>query len=122
MFDKKELVVLAPAQFDPPAWVSLEEAAQRLTLDHATVARIRSLLNGMALRWCSAQGVRYRLTDVVAAVAWVRAEAARAPEGRGGWEAWEPVELDHWADAHAPTEEELFPLVDGDDDVDRMQW
>ena len=113
---------MARAQLDPPEAVSLQEAAQRLTLDHATVARIRSLLNGMALRWCSAQGVRYRLTDVVAAVAWVRAEAARAPEGRGGWAAWEPAELDHWADAHAPTEEELFPLVDGDDDVDRMQW
>ncbi len=99
---------MVPEQFDPPGWVSLQEAAQRLTLDPGTVAQIRSLLNGMALRWCSAQGVWYRLTDVVAAVAWVRAEAAQA--------------LDRWADAHAPTAEELFPLVDGDDDVDRMHW
>ncbi len=113
---------MAPAQFDPPAVVSLQDAAQRLALDQGTVAQIRSLLNGMALRWCSPQGVRYRLTDVVAAVAWVRAEVARAPEGRGGWAEWDHAELDCWADAQAPTEEERFPLVDGDDDVDRMQW
>ncbi len=108
MCSSKELVFVAPAQFDPPAWISLQEAAQWLTLDAGTVAQIRSVLNGMALRWCIPQGVRYRLDDVVAAEVWVRAEAAQA--------------LDHWADAHAPTEEELFPLVDGDDDVDRMHW
>ncbi len=99
---------MARAQLDPPEAVSLQEAAQRLALDPGTVAQIRSLLNGMALRWCGDEGVWYRLADVVAAVAWVRAEAAQA--------------LDLWADVHAPTADELFPLVDGDDDVDRMHW
>ena len=113
---------MARAQLDPPEAVSLQEAAQRLTLDHVTVARIRSLLNGMALRWCSPQGVRYRLTDVVAAVAWVRDRGAQAQGGLGGCAEREPAELDQWADAHAPTEDELFPVVDGDDDGDRMHW
>ena len=95
-------------QSDSAEWVSLQEATQRLGLDHPTVGQIRSVLNGMALRWCGDEGVWYRLADVVAAVGWVRAEAAQA--------------LDRWADVHAPTEDELFPLVDGDDDVDRMHW
>src|ERR671933_407046 len=115
MCSRKEPAAMLTTQSDSAEWVSLQEATQRLGLDHPTVGQIRSLLHGMALRWCGDEGVWYRLTDVVAAVAWVRDRGAQAQGGLGGCAEREPAELDQWADAHAPTEDELFPLVDGDD-------
>lgn len=55
---------------DPAERIRLRQAVQRFALDAATAARIRVLLNGMALRWRDQDGVWYRLCDVIAAMAY----------------------------------------------------
>ena len=55
---------------DPVERINLRQAVQRFNLDAATAARIRALLNGMALRWRDQDGVWYRVGDVVAALAY----------------------------------------------------
>jgi hypothetical protein len=66
---------------DPEESVTLSEAVERFALDQPTAARIRALLNGMALRWWDHQSIRYRLCDVIAAIAYVH-EARTKTERR----------------------------------------
>ncbi len=66
---------------DPEEFVTLSQAVQRFDLDQPTAARIRTLLNGMALHWWDHQSVRYRLCDVIAAIAYVQ-EARTKTERR----------------------------------------
>ncbi len=80
---------MTPSRPDPEEAVTLNQAVQRFDLDQPTATRIRTLLNGMALRWRDHQGVRYRLCDVVAAIAYVQ-EAQTKAERRTSSDSSEP--------------------------------
>ena len=71
---------MTPSRPDPEAAVTLSQAVQHFDLDQPTAARIRALLNGMGLRWVDQQGVRYRLGDVIAALAYIRAVGTQAEQ------------------------------------------
>ncbi len=51
-----------------------------VALDQPTATHIRTLLNGMALRWRDHQGVQYRVCDVVAAIAYVQQARTKAEQ------------------------------------------
>ena len=72
---------MTTARPDPEESVTFSHAVQRFDLDQPTAARIRALLNGMALRWWDHHSVRYRVCDVIAAIAYVQ-EAGTNTERR----------------------------------------
>jgi hypothetical protein len=89
---------------------------------HALLARLKAFLT-------QAQEDATRITRQASAnlvgpasVALLTFDLEQAQEALRCFEERQQAELDHWADAHAPQEDKLFPLIDGDDDVDRMQW
>ena len=38
------------------------------------------------------------------------------------YEAAEQAALERWCAVHEPSADEAFPLIDGDDDLDRLHW
>ena len=59
---------------------------------------------------------------VPASVELLTFDLAQAQEALRLYEAAEQAALDRWCVAHEPRADETSPMVDGDDDLDRLHW
>ena len=59
---------------------------------------------------------------VPASVELLAFDLAQAQEALRLYEAAEQAALDRWCVAHEARADETFPIVDGDDDLDRLHW
>ena len=89
---------------------------------HALLARLKAFLS-------QAQEGAARITRQVsvnlvgpASVALLTFDLEQAQEALRRFEDLQQAELDRWAELHTPTEDDRFPVIDGDDDIDRMHW
>ncbi len=59
---------------------------------------------------------------VPASVELLTFDLAQAQEALRLYEAAEQAVLDQWGTTHEPRADETLPMVDGDDDLDRLHW
>ena len=99
-----------------------QPAPSEIASPQALLARLKASLS--CAREDAARLARLAAGNLVvpASVELLTFDLAQAQEALRLYEAAEQAALDRWCAAHEPSIDEAIPMIDGDDDLDRLHW
>ena len=99
-----------------------QPAPSEIASPQALLARLKASLN--CAQEDAARLARLAAGHLVvpASVELLTFDLAQAHEALRLYEAAEQAALDRWCTTHEPRADEAFPMVDGDDNLDRLHW